>query len=234
MVKFMGINNIDRSVCILTFFGVFQFIILTFVAAIFYPGDYSFFKYYFSDLGAVVARNGEINLISSKLFFVALIVIALSLVPFWLIIRSLFTNSQFERALSTLGSSLGLMSTPFLIGIGILPFDTQLEAHIVVALLFVLFFHLAILLYSIAIVMHHYHPNYLGIIGFLLLVTTIGTFVVSLIYPGTPYGAFLQKIEFYGYTIWALVLVYFAWSKGLVTNRIKTGDEDQNTNISQN
>jgi len=53
-------------------FGVFQFFLLTFLAAAFYPGGYDYFGYYFSDLGAVLARNSEANTSSSILFFIAL------------------------------------------------------------------------------------------------------------------------------------------------------------------
>ncbi len=208
-------NNINRYVCILTFFGIFQFIILTFIASIFYPGGYDYLNYYFSDLGTILARNGDLNSISSKLFFIALTLISFSLIPFWLFIRSLFTNSKFNKVLSTFGSILGLISTPFLFGIGILPFDTQLREHIIVSIFFVLFFHLAILFYSITIVSYLPHPKYLGIIGFFLLIITLCTFIISLLYPNTTYGAFLQKIDFYGCSIWVLVLIYSIWSKKL-------------------
>ena len=48
--------------------GVIQFIILTLLAVIFYPGGFDFYSQYFSELGATLARNGEINGISSSLF----------------------------------------------------------------------------------------------------------------------------------------------------------------------
>ncbi len=108
-------KSISRLMCVITIFGVLQFLILTFLAAFLYPGGYDYFGYYFSDLGAIVAKNGEPNPISSMLFFVALSVIAVTFIPFWLIIRSLFTESVNEKILSTLGSALGLISSPFII-----------------------------------------------------------------------------------------------------------------------
>lgn len=36
-----------------------QFLVLTFVAALFYSGGYNYFGYYFSGLGAVTAKNGQ-------------------------------------------------------------------------------------------------------------------------------------------------------------------------------
>ena len=162
---FMGINmsfddfkRINRLACIITIFGVLQFLLLTFIATFMYPGGYDYFGYYFSDLGAVVARNGELNTISKTLFSVTLIIIALTLIPFWLLIRSLFTKSRREKILSKIGSTLGLISSPFIIGVALFPMDTYLELHLLVSLLFVLLFVLAALLYSIAIKFNQNYP----------------------------------------------------------------------------
>jgi hypothetical membrane protein len=55
----MKTSSVGRLACLVTVFGVMQFLLLTFLAAFFYPGGYDYFGYYFSDLGAVIARNGE-------------------------------------------------------------------------------------------------------------------------------------------------------------------------------
>jgi len=210
-MSFGGFKRISRFACIITIFGVLQFFLLTFLAAFLYPGGYDYFGYYFSDLGAVVARNGELNSISKTLFSVALIVIALVLIPFWLIIRSLFTESRREKILSKIGSTLGLISSPFIIGVALLPMDTQLESHLLVSLLFVLLFVLAALLYSIAIKLNQNYPNYFGLIGFVLFAIPLASFAVSLIDPFAPLGAFIQKIAVYGYFIWVLLPIYLVW-----------------------
>ena len=137
-----------------------QFLLLTLLAALFYPGGYDYFGYYFSDLGAVEARNGEPNPISRSLFLMALTIIALSLVPFWLIIHRLFRESTVERILSILGSALGLLSSPFTIGVGLFPIDTQLDTHFIVTLILVSLFALASLLYSITITLNKNYPNF--------------------------------------------------------------------------
>ena len=210
-MSFGDFKRISRLACIVTIFGVLQFFLLTFLAAFLYPGGYDYFGYYFSDLGAVVARNGELNSISKTLFSVALIVIALVLIPFWLTIRSLFTESRREKILSKIGSTLGLISSPFIIGVALLPMDTQLESHLLVSLLFVLLFVLAALLYSIAIKLNQNYPNYFGLIGFVLFAIPLASFTVSLIDPFAPLGAFLQKIAVYGYFIWVLLPIYLVW-----------------------
>lgn len=203
----MGIKSIGRLACAVTVFGVLQFFLLTFLAALFYPGGYDYFGYYFSDLGAVVAINGEPNAISSTLFFVTLTVVALALIPFWLIIRSLFTESRVEKVLSILGSVLGLISSPFIIGVALFPIDTQLDIHILVTLIFFSLFVLATLLYSIAIALNQNYPNYFGLVGVVLFAISLVIFMD----PLAPHVAFLQTIVTYGYFIWVLIPIVLVW-----------------------
>ena len=203
----MGIKSIGRLACTVTIFSVLQFSLLTFLAAFFYPRGYDYFRYYFSDLGAVVAKNGESNSISSTFLFVTLTVIALALIPFWLIIRSLFTESAVEKVLSILGSALGLISSPFIIGIALFPVDTQVETHILLTLVFFSLFTLATLLYSIAIILNQNYPNYFGLVGFVLFAISLVLFMD----PLAPHGAFLQKIVVYGYFMWVLVPIFLVW-----------------------
>ena len=195
----------------MSIFGVLQFFLLTFLASFFYPGGYDYFGYYFSDLGAVTAQNGEHNSISRALFSVALPIAALTFIPFWLIIRRLFTESTVEKVLSTLGCTLGLMSSPFMIGITLFPMDTHLAVHFIVTLIFVLFFVLASLLYSIAIILNPHYPNYLGLMAFVLFAISLASSATSFMDPNAPHGAFLQKIAVYGYFIWTLIPIYLVW-----------------------
>lgn len=203
----MEIKSISRFTCTIAIFGVLQFILFTFIAAFYYPGGYNYFEYYFSDLGAVVAKNGEMNSISSTLFFMTLTVVAIALIPYWLIIRLLFAESRVERIFSVLGSALGLVSSPFIIGIALFPIDTQLETHILVTLIFFLLFTLATLLYSIAIILNKHYSNYIGFTGVVLFVISIVIFLD----PLAPHVAFLQNIVAYGYFIWVLGPIYLVW-----------------------
>jgi len=212
----MTSRRIGRLACLAAIFGVGQFLLLTFLAALFYPGGYDYFGYYFSDLGAVEARNGEPNSISRLLFSMALTMIALTLVPFWLVIRRLFRESKGERVLSVLGSVLGLLSSPFAIGVGLFPIDTQLEAHFIVTLILVLLFALASLLYSIAIILNQNYSSYLGLAAFVLLAISVASFATSLRDPSL--GAFLQKVVAYGYFIWTLIPTYLFWSSVMPSN----------------
>jgi len=201
-------NDLKRLLCQVTIFGVFQFILLTFIAGLFYPGGYDYFGYYFSDLGAETARNGEPNNLSSKIFTATLTLTALSLIPFWIIIRSLFTDSRILKILSNIGSTLGLASTPFIIGVGVFPLDTKVKTHLLVTLTFFTLFTLASLLYSIAIIMDKRYPSILGVIGLILF----GVSILVYLNPLAPYVAFLQNILAYGYFLWILAPIKLLWS----------------------
>ena len=205
----LGIRSIGRILCIIIVFGAVEFFLLTFAAAFVYPGGFDYFGYFFSDLGAVIAKNGELNYVSSALFSIALVIVAVALIPFWLIIRSPFTKSKREKVLSVLGSALGVISFPFLIGVAISPIDTQLETHVTMTLIFFSLFVLATLLYSVAIMLNQDYPNYSAIVGFVLF----GVSTVILIDPLSSYVAFLQTIVLYGYFAWVLMQTFLVWRR---------------------
>ena len=205
----LGIKSIGRILCIIVVFGAVQFFLLTFAAAFVYPGGFDYFGYFFSDLGAMIAKNGELNYVSSALFSMALAIVAVALIPFWLIIRATFAKSKLEKILSVLGSALGVMSFPFLIGVAISPIDTQLETHVTMTLIFFSLFVLATLLYSVAIMLNQDYPNYSAIVGFVLF----GVSTVILIDPLSSYVAFLQTIVLYGYFAWVLMQTFLVWRR---------------------
>jgi len=203
----MKIGGVGRLACLVTVFGVVQFLLLTFLAAFFYPGGYDYFGYYFSDLGAVIARNGEPNSISAILFSVALTIVALALIPFWLTLRTIFKESRFGRILSTLGSISGLTSSPFIIGVALFPIDTQLDAHILATLIFFSLFVSSTVFYSIAVMLDQNHSNYFGLIGIVLFAVALAI----LVDPLAPHVAFLQTMVTYGYFVWVLLQTFLVW-----------------------
>jgi hypothetical membrane protein len=196
-----------RLVSIFTIFGSLQFFLVTLIAAFVYPGGYNNFKYFLSDLGRVVAINGEPNTISSMLFVLTIMITSFTLVPFWLILRTLFTNSTIEKGLSSLGSIAGLTAIPLLIGAALFPTDTQFEVHKFLARFFFFFFTIAILIYSIAILINQKYSNSSTIIGLLI-------FLLSILFAIRIFGEFqalVQKIVIYSYIFWACVQVFYIW-----------------------
>ena len=195
-------------------FGVAQFIILTMSAAFLYPGEYNLFSHHLSELGASVARNGAPNAASSTLYSVALISMALTLIPFWFEALILFRDTNRIKTVSRLGSALGLMSSPFLVGVALCPFDTQLDMHFKMFLAFFPLFNLASLIYSTAIVIDRRLPNRNGFLGFSLLALSI----IVLVDPMAAYVSFLQKILLYGYFIWVLFMNKLIYCRRVALN----------------
>ena len=202
-MKIWKSNNVTQLVHVVVIFGVVQFFFLTFLAAFLYPGGYDYFNYYFSDLGATVARNGQVNSISSWLFFVALAIVSSTLLPFWLITQRLFTESKLIKILGFLGSILGLISSPLIFAMGFFPIDVQLEIHFLLVISFFLLFSIAILLYSIAALGSPKVSNIYAFVGMFAL--AIGIFLFT--DPVGPFGAFLQKIIEYAYFGWVLLII---------------------------
>ena len=190
---FRNFKEIKRFIVL---FGVLQFFILIFTAAFFYPGGYDYLNYYFSDLGAVLARNNQTNTISAALFFLALTIVSITLVPFWLDSLKFFTHSKTERILGLFGSGMGLLCSPLLIGVALFPLDTQLETHFGFVITQFVIFSFAILFYSIAFLFNRRYL--LTVLG--LSILAIGLFLM--IDPMSPNAAFLQKIVVYSYFIW--------------------------------
>jgi len=190
---FQNLAEIRRFIVL---FGVFQFFILTFAAAFFYPGGYDYFNYYFSDLGAVLARNSQTNTISATMFFLALTIVSITLVPFWLDSLKFFIRTKTERILGLLGSGMGLLCSPLLIGVALFPLDTQLEIHFGLVITQFALFSFAILFYSIAFLFNRRCPH--TVLG--LSILAIGLFLM--IDPMSPIAAFLQKVVVYSYFVW--------------------------------
>lgn len=204
--RYLG-KSLRHLVCISTVIGVLQFFLLIFVAGMFYPGGYDYGGYYFSDLGALTARNGEPNPVSSRIFMVTLTVIAVALIPFWIVTRSLFSTSRVEGLLSKIGSALGALSSPFIIGVAVFPMDRNLEAHFVMTLVFFSLFTLATLIYSVTFILNEKYSNRNGVLGLLLF----GASMIVYVNPLAPYVALLQNILAYGYFLWILIPINLLW-----------------------
>jgi hypothetical protein len=185
-------------------FGVVQFIVVTLVAALLYPSGYDFIAYYLSDLGTTMTRTGEANTLSSWLFTLTLIVIAITLIPFWISVSSEFRESKLETVVSRFGSTLGVLSSPFMIGVALTPMDTHLTLHFTMFLVFFPLFIAASFLHSCLIVRSQRYQSRIGIFGLGLFMLD----VIVLINPLVSYGALLQKVLLYGHFIWVLALTH--------------------------
>ncbi|MHA2225867.1 MAG: hypothetical protein ACXAC8_11720 [Candidatus Hodarchaeales archaeon] len=201
------IKSLGRLACLIAAFGAVQFLLITTIAALLYPGGYDYFNYFFSWLGRVNAVNGDPNPVGQILFMVTCILVAICLLPFWIVIRSVFTETSIEKILAIIGSVVGLLGIPFMIGIGIFPSDTQTAPHISSATNFFLTMAFAIIIYSIAILMNKNYPNYYSILGGFIFVLVLIYVFVDL----GAYGAFIQKVIVYSYIIWTIIQLFRIW-----------------------
>ncbi len=160
-----------RRVYWFTLFGTIQFVILTALAMLAYPGGthidpaspgYAFFANFFSDLGRMQAHNGAPNTLSAALFVVALSVAGLSLILFFLAAWRDFQVSTGLRALSGIGSALGVLTGAGFVGVAWTPADVFPEQHIACVLLAFRAFPVVAILYSAAIFLHPAYPRRYG------------------------------------------------------------------------
>jgi hypothetical protein len=203
--------------CILAVIGAMQFIIITIIAMFFYPGGYLFFEYTFSYLGTTVAENGADNSISRFLFVLACTLTAILLNPFWVVMPTLFLNNKSIKYLSLLGSLCGIVSSPFLYLLAIIPGDIDFVGHIIATNVFFLLFAAAIIIYSITILLNKEYQNVYGWVG-------IAFSVIIILYPLVfrniyAIRSLMQRIVVYGFVLWIVYQSTRVWkSIGPKTN----------------
>ncbi|MGY5876406.1 MAG: hypothetical protein RTU30_11725 [Candidatus Thorarchaeota archaeon] len=175
-----------------------QFIIITFALMIPYPEGYSFLEDSFSSLGLSVTRGYPTPW--NWFFFATATTLAGSLsIPFWLSIRTLFSDTTPEKVLSGLGTVVGIIAGPCLAGVGIFAGDLYGAQHGWSTILFFLLFSSAIIIYSIAILINKgYEPVY-ALIGIIVAVICYSYILV----PGFGNAA-MQKLAVYSMILYSV------------------------------
>ncbi len=196
-----------RVGCLIAVIGTLQMIVLTLIAMILYPDGYSFSEHYFSHLGLTRTPNGLDNTTSQILFIIALIGAAIALIPFWIVLTTIFSDLAGVKYLSYFGSILGLISSPFLIGIAIFPGDTHGALHSMSARNFFLLFAVAILVYSIAILFNKDYHNIYAIVGIIFSVIIV-LFIFRFF---TAIGPIMQKTIIYCFCLWGAFQIIKIW-----------------------
>ena len=165
--------------------GGIIFVIVTFIAMLTYPGGYSFFDNYFSELGLTVT-NGTPSLLNYALFIVACSSAALCLIPFLLAMQTVFTETKSLTALSWTGTIFGIAAAPNLAFLAIFAANIQ------------------------AILLKKEYPNLYAIIGLAVVVICfllIGAFFV----PALEFfgSALWQKVSVYALILWSAFQGYY-------------------------
>ncbi len=171
MAAIAGRSGLRRRVFQFVLFATAQFVLLTALAMLVYPGGthgdprspgYAFFANFFSDLGRMQAHNGASNTLSAALFVVALSMAGLAMILYFLATLQDFQVSAGLRALSAVGSLLGMLTGAAFIGVAWTPADVFPEQHIACVLLAFRAFPAVALIYSLAIFLHPAYPRRYG------------------------------------------------------------------------
>jgi hypothetical membrane protein len=173
----------QRRPFLFTMFACAQFVILTAVAMLFYPGGtfansatkgYSFFRNFFSDLGRTQTQSGASNTVSAILFLIALTLAGLGLALFFLAMPRLFRQARPARLLSRLGSAAGLVSGLAFVGVAWAPVNLIGWLHRLFVQVAFLAFFLAVLFYIGAMLRTPAYPRrYARVCGAFLLLLAV-------------------------------------------------------------
>jgi len=188
--------------------GCIVYVILIFLAMVFYPGGtptnpnttgYTFWENWLSDLGLIESHSGENNIVSMVLFTAALTFWGLSVIPFFLALRLLFTESKLEKILSTIGSILGVIAGIGLIGIAYTPADILGLLHITFVYIAYLSLFILGVIYSITLFKSKILAKQYAIV--FLIWTIIFFFTLSMGIVGQKIGRFstIACFAFVGY-----------------------------------
>jgi hypothetical protein len=137
-------------------------------------------------------------------FTIALTIWGLSLIPFFLALRTLFTEKQIEKILSTIGSFLGIIAAIGLIGIAYTPADILGLLHIIFVYIAYLSLFILGVLYSITLFRSKILPRQYAIV--FLIWTVLFFLTLSMGIIGQKIGRFTTVICFAltGYGLWKM------------------------------
>lgn len=207
-------KNYSNIAVILSVVAVIQFVILTLLAGLFYPGGYSIIGNYFSDLGMVhvhVHGISYLNPISSGMFMTAVFLIVFLLLPYWFLLKKLFSASKLQNILSIAGLIMGIASSISLFMVALNPVDTHTNIHVIYALLFFLSFAFSIFFFSLNFIAHkQYFPILYALVMIVLVSFLVSEQTLAKIAYILP---FWEKIVGYMYFIWILIVDLILWKK---------------------
>ncbi|MFX1341307.1 MAG: hypothetical protein ACFFAL_01290 [Promethearchaeota archaeon] len=186
----------------LAIFGGIQFIIITAIIMLIYPGGYNFFLNSFSQLGQAVTNSVPTPQNWFLFAFTCTLVGACSIL-FWLAIRTLFTSNQRLFYLSWVGTILGFLAAVFVSSLAIFAMDVFSTLHGYSTYAFFFFISSAIIVYTIAIFLNKDYDNLYAIIGIIVAILAY-TYLIGMIF-NVPFieGAAMQKVAVYSLILWS-------------------------------
>ena len=198
-------QNIHKSLFALGVFGALQFLVLTTLAMLIYPGGtihnpnleaYSFLYNYFSDLGRLTLFDGGSNWICHLLFKIALTTGGLCLMLFFIGLPFLFKKGG-GLVPGLLAALLGLVAGWSYVGIAWIPWDVSYWGHVGYVKQGFLAFLAMSLFYTLAIFLNRHYPRHYGYV-FLFFTFILAIQVVIMLFGPRAYRSndalFLQAV----------------------------------------
>ena len=122
----------------LTMIGIALFFVLSTISMFFYTGGtkqdpntigYSFILNKFSDLGMKHSYSGNLNIVSSSLFNLGLIIVGITLSMYIFNSLKYFYGKKMNKALLIISGIMGILSCIGFAGMGIFPRDINIDMH---------------------------------------------------------------------------------------------------------
>jgi len=188
--------------------GVIQFIILTAIAMAIYPGGYSLFRNFFSELGCTVTFHNHLPCMPSRIIFIITCTLTAVLnIPFMLALRTNLIQRKAEKFLGGTGTFLGIGASPFLALLSIFPANVQGVLHLQVTRLFFLLFGLAVITYTIAFFINKAYNKIIAFYGVLVAIVALSYIFLFIFNPA------FQKFTVYFMISWVIVQGVYLWKK---------------------
>ncbi len=186
-------------------FGTMQFLVLTVLAMLIYPGGtihhpeyeaYDFLYNYFSDLGRTFTFDGSSNWMSHLLFRTTLTISGVCLILFFVALPTLFKSNS-TKTLIIIASFFGIIAGVCYIGIANVPWNIDLRLHRSWVYRGFMSFLLMTVFYSAAILTEREYPNrYAKAFGVFAIILSIQ--IVIMIFGPRAYrsneGLFIQAV----------------------------------------
>jgi len=178
---------------------------------------YTFWTNFLSDLGRTKALSGRANTVSCILFSVNYLIFGTFIIPFLLALPCLFSENDFQKKLSKIGSFFGIISALTLIGIALTPWDVYPELHGLFGGIQGFTIPVAFTLYSIVIYRNKSYPKQYAFLFIVILIIWIISAIISVsgVNMNTLEGLILlvifQKITTFSTIFCLFVQAYGAW-----------------------
>ena len=179
-----------------------------------YTDDFSFYYNPVSDLGRIQAYNGGINNVSRSLYTIALTLLSIFVVIYFVIIRMFFQEKKVTKILSDIGTATAIIQSIFYFLIICSPSDTKFERHNLGIYIGSGFLALAIFIYTAVFFLHEDFSklNKYSFVAFAVVAIAHATTVTVGSIVGEPLFSISRRA---GNTLFIFIVTFIYFLQGL-------------------